>query len=145
MLKARAQNGAVPSVPRIHGVGAVVHDDAGRLLVVRRGRQPFAGYWSLPGGRVEPGEDDAAAVVREVAEETGIVVVVGALLGTLERPAPGGGVFDIRDYRCAVSGGALIAGDDATAVAWVEADELRRLPTTPGLLQLLAQWDALPN
>ena len=52
----------------VRGVGGVVHDAAGRLLVVRRGRPPHAGLWSIPGGRVEPGEDDATAVARELAE-----------------------------------------------------------------------------
>src|SRR4051794_23628758 len=51
---------------RVPCVGALVHDDAGRLLVVRRAREPAAGSWSVPGGRVEPRETDHDAVVREV-------------------------------------------------------------------------------
>ena len=66
-----------------------------RLLVVRRRNAPGAGQWSVPGGRVEPGEDDGTAVRREVLEETGLDVAVGVLLGTVQRDGPGGVVYDI--------------------------------------------------
>ena len=48
---------------RIPCVGAIVRDGAGRLLLIRRGHDPEAGFWSLPGGRIEPGESDFAATV----------------------------------------------------------------------------------
>src|SRR4051812_45185259 len=63
---------AMPARPVVACVGAVVTDGHGRLLVVRRANDPSAGLWSVPGGKVEPGEDDAAAVVREAYEETGL-------------------------------------------------------------------------
>src|ERR1700751_2623495 len=69
-------------------VGAVVKDGQGRLLLIKRGHAPGAGLWSLPGGRIEPGETDAEALVREVREETGLAVEAGHLLGTVQRPAP---------------------------------------------------------
>ena len=65
----------------IRCVGALVHDSNGRLLLVRRANPPGEGMWSIPGGRVEPGETDEAAVTREVAEETGLSVTVGRLVG----------------------------------------------------------------
>ena len=67
---------------RVPCVGALVHDDDGRLLVVRRGREPGRGLWSVPGGRVEPGESVGVAVEREVLEETGLHVTVGIRVGT---------------------------------------------------------------
>ncbi len=71
------------STPEV-AVGAVcTHDDA--LLLVRRGRGPAAGEWSVPGGRVEWGETLREAVVRETAEETGLEVVVDRFLGWVER------------------------------------------------------------
>src|SRR2546430_16924216 len=70
------QEGAVMTA-RVPCAGAVVKDQAGRLLLVRRGREPGRGRWSLPGGRVEPGETAAEAAVREVREETGLDVVAG--------------------------------------------------------------------
>src|ERR1700736_6347551 len=65
-------------------VGAVATVD-GCLLLIRRGHGPAAGEWSVPGGRVEAGETMAEAVVRELAEETGLAGVCGAPLGWVER------------------------------------------------------------
>jgi 8-oxo-dGTP diphosphatase len=124
----------------VAAVGAIAHDSRGRLLVVRRGRLPAIGAWSLPGGRVEAGESDAQALAREVIEETGLEVTVGDLVGSVLRPP-----YDIRDYACAVVGGKLQAGDDVTDARWVTLAELRALPTTDGLLDILASWAALPS
>lgn len=121
-------------------VGAIVFDPEGRLLLVRRGHEPSAGLWSLPGGRVEPGETDEQAVIREVAEETGLAVRPGRLAGTVRRPGPGGIVFDIRDYRADVTGGTMAAGDDAAGVRWAGPSDLAALPLTDGLLDALTEW-----
>jgi 8-oxo-dGTP diphosphatase len=120
-------------------VGAVIRDDAGRLLLIKRGHEPGKGLWSIPGGRVEAGEPDAAALVREVREETGLVVTPGRLIGTVRRPA-GTGVFDIRDYLATVTGGALVPGDDADDAVWAGPAELDTLPLTEGLLDALRSW-----
>ncbi|WP_026257923.1 NUDIX hydrolase [Actinopolymorpha alba] len=130
--------------PRVPCVGAVILDDDGRLLLIRRGRPPGVGLWSLPGGRVEAGESDPGAVAREVAEETGLWVSVGRLLGTVERPGPSGETYVIRDYVCSVVGETLRAGDDATDARWVAPADLPRLPTTPGLLEALTGWGVIP-
>ena len=79
-----------PEEPLIRCVGAVVFDPFGRLLLVKRGHEPEKGKWSLPGGRVKPGETDEAAVQREIQEETGLSVIVGPLVGRICRPAPKG-------------------------------------------------------
>ncbi|MGI9000965.1 MAG: NUDIX hydrolase [Pseudonocardia sp.] len=121
-------------------VGALTYAADGRLLLVQRANDPGRGLWSLPGGRVEPGEDELAALVREMAEETGLVVAPGALVGRVRRES-----YEIADYRCAVVGGALRAGDDALDVRWCDAAELAELPLVEHLLETLTTWDALPR
>ncbi|MER6949764.1 NUDIX domain-containing protein [Nonomuraea sp. NPDC000554] len=128
---------------RVNCVGAIIFDASARLLLIRRGRPPDEGLWSIPGGRVEPGESDAAAVRREVLEETGLRVTVGALMGAVDRPGPGGATYAIRDYRATVASGTLTAGDDAVDARWYPLDEVARLPLIHGLLDTLTEWDAL--
>lgn len=125
--------------PRVDAVGAII-TDAGRLLLVKRGHEPEAGRWSLPGGRVEPGESDQEALVREVREETGLEVTPGPLAGTVERPWPGGRVLVIRDYAATVTGGDLTAGDDADDARWVSPRDIASLPLTTGLEEVLYEW-----
>lgn len=130
----------------IRCVGAVIHDENGRLLLVRRATEPGRGRWSLPGGRVEPGESDGAALRRELVEEVGLEVQVGELVGSVRRAAPGGGTFEIFDYRCAVAGRtALRPGDDADDARWVCAAEYGTLPLVGGLTETLAAWSVLPR
>lgn len=121
-------------------VGGLAYDDEGRLLLVRRANDPGRGRWSLPGGRVEPGEDDAAALVREMREETGLDVEPGPLVGRVQR-----GRYAIADYRCTVRGGTLRAGDDALDARFVDRATLAALPLVDLLLVTLTAWGALPE
>jgi 8-oxo-dGTP diphosphatase len=125
---------------RIQCAGAIVFDGAGRLLLIKRGRPPNAGHWSLPGGRCEPGEPAAAAAVRETYEETGLEVVSGLLIGRIDLPGPGGVVYHVADYACTVTGGELRPGDDAAEARFVAITDLHTLPLTPGLLNTLRNW-----
>lgn len=129
--------------------GAVVIDEAGRLLLVLRARPPAVGRWSLPGGHVETGETTEQAVAREVAEETGLVVDVGPEVGAVRRDAPDGRVYDIRDHLAAPVGGTLRAGDDAADVRWVDAAAYAALDDAgdlvPGLTDALRAWSCLPG
>jgi 8-oxo-dGTP diphosphatase len=118
-----------PAAP-IVGVGAVVVD-AGRVLLVQRGREPLKGKWSLPGGMLEVGESLHQGVVREVEEETGLKVEpieLVELLDRIVRDETDAGErirfhYVIADYLCRVVGGALKAASDAEAVRWVERAE----------------------
>jgi 8-oxo-dGTP diphosphatase len=133
---------------RVSCAGAVVRDERGRLLLVRRGTEPGRGLWSIPGGRVEPGETTEGAAVREVEEETGLRVVVDGYAGRVERPGPGGVVYVIDDWFGHVAAGvdarAVRAGDDADEVRWVDAEELALLPCVDGLVEVLTSWRAVP-
>jgi 8-oxo-dGTP diphosphatase len=128
-------------------VGGIVTSDDGRILLVRRANAPARGCWSIPGGRVEPGEDDATATAREVLEETGLEVSVRGHVGTVERDAPDGSVFVVRDYRCIPVDGAdpaaVVAGDDATDAGWFTPAQVRELDCVPGLVEALEAWDVL--
>jgi len=124
-------------------VGAVVIDGQGRLLMIKRGRDPGAGLWSIPGGRIEPGETDAEALVREMLEETSLTVQVGRLLGRVRRPGLDGAVIDIRDYAATVIGGTLRAGDDAADARWIAPGDLGSLDITEGLIEALTSWGIL--
>ena len=120
-------------------VGAIVVDADRGLLLVRRGKPPQQGRWSIPGGRVEPGEKLQDAVIREVAEETGLAVQVDRFVGWVERIG-GGFHFVILDFAAHVTGGALGAGDDADDVAWVEFDRLSPLDVEFPLVDGLAEF-----
>jgi 8-oxo-dGTP diphosphatase len=135
--------GTLPLVPC---VGAVVHDPAGRLLLIQRGHAPHAGLWSLPGGRVEPGETTDAAVEREVLEETGLRVRAGAPVGRVQIPA-GEVVYDVVDLACSLVDPLErpVAGDDAAAVVFADASAIDRLPCTPLLVETLRGWGVLPR
>jgi ADP-ribose pyrophosphatase YjhB (NUDIX family) len=124
-------------------VGGVIKDDQGRLLLIKRGHAPGAGRWSLPGGRIEPGETDAEALVREMREETGLTVEPGRLIGRVRRPGQAEDVLDIRDYAATVTGGTLRAGDDAAEARWVAPGDLDSLPITEGLVEALTDWGVL--
>ena len=124
--------------------GAVIHDGAGRLLVVLRRNEPSRGCWSVPGGRVELDESPAAAACREVLEETGLRVQIGALLGVVRQDfvdaAGTPRVLEIHDFAALVLAGVPTAGDDAAAVAWMSLDQLASVPTTPGLLDVMQRF-----
>jgi 8-oxo-dGTP diphosphatase len=113
------------------------------LLLVRRGRAPAAGEWSLPGGRVQFAETLHAAVVREVAEETGLEVVVNRFLGWVERigadPEPYH--FVIHDFLVDLRDPSImpVPGDDAAAVEWVRVDRLEERAVVDGLFSFLAE------
>jgi len=136
-----ALSGAPPR-PEICVGAVVVAQD--RLLMVRRGRGPAQGEWSVPGGRVEPGETLAEAVVRELDEETGLHGVCGDLVGWVERI----GIdyhYVILDFQVVVLDDDVpCAGDDAVEATWVPLSALSDLRVVDGLVEFLADHGIVP-
>ncbi|HYW85481.1 MAG TPA: NUDIX hydrolase [Spirochaetia bacterium] len=127
------------------GIGALVFRREGgglEILLVERGKDPLKGLWSLPGGLLEVGEKLADGIRREVREETGIEIEVLSLFEIFERIMPDAEGraeyhYVLIDYLCRVTGGALEAASDVSAVAWVRRDQLRDYRITDGTLAVV--------
>lgn len=130
------------------GVSGVVLA-GGKVLLVKRGRPPGVGLWSLPGGGVELGESLAEACAREIREETGVEAEVGPLVGVFERRLRDGqGRFEyhyvLLDYLCHADPAAQPrAGDDAVQAAWVPLDEIDSYHLTADTAQVIRDAAAL--
>jgi len=131
------------------GVGAVILDRE-RVLLVERGNEPLAGYWSLPGGVVETGERLEDAVTREVFEETGLRVTTNIIATVFERIMPDAAGtceyhYVLIDFYCAIQGGELRAGDDSRRVDWFDVDSLETLPMTDGTREVIEACCTRPS
>ncbi len=123
------------------GVGAIVIRGES-ILLIQRARDPLKGYWSIPGGLIEPGETIEAAVIRELREETGLRVLTAERFEIFERimrDAAGRAEYHyiLHDYVCTVEEGELRAGDDAGRVEWVHRVDLKMLQLTEGTLEVI--------
>lgn len=119
-----------PANPLV-GVGAVVVDERGRVLLVKRGTEPMKGHWSLPGGLLYLGEPLIEGVRREVVEETGLTVQPEAIIEVIDRiyresaQAPVRYHYVIVDYWCRVLGGQAKSASDAEDICWASEAEWR--------------------
>ncbi len=111
-----------------------------KVLLVRRGRVPFAGLWSLPGGKTERGETPREAARREIEEETGIEADVEGVLDRVTVAAPGDASYRLTVFYGRPVGGSLKTGGDAEAAEWVHLDDIDARPMTPGTIDLI--WTA---
>ncbi len=124
-----------PSRPLV-GVGVVAlkpssHGAPGAVLLVRRGKPPAMGSWSLPGGAQELGETAEEAARRELAEETGLSagpLVLAANVDSIHRDSDGRVQFHytILDFAALWQGGDPVAGGDVTEAAFAPLDDLTR-------------------
>lgn len=120
----------------IQAVGGVVAHPDGRVLLVRRGRPPRQGEWSLPGGKVEPGETLEQAIVREVKEETGLDVrCVRTLVLYVLDP------YDIHEMLCEPLEpmAEIVASDDAMDARWARLGELESLGVRPDAIRIIRE------
>jgi len=122
-----------PSSPLV-GVGAVIVDSGGRVLLIQRGTEPMKGHWSIPGGLLDLGESLIEGVKREVTEETGLLVEPQAIVEVVDRIYKESGTqgdtksrvryhYVVVDYWCHIVGGYLQPSSDAANVAWVTRAE----------------------
>jgi len=136
-----------PSCGRVHfidpkvAVGVMI-EDAGRLLLIKRGNDPEQGKWSMPAGFVDAGEDPAQAAAREALEETGLQVRVTGLVDVYARVRVTDGADILIVYQAQVTGGKMSPGDDAAEVRYFGPDE--RLPELAfdSTEQIISRWRA---
>jgi mutator protein MutT len=112
-------------------VGGIVFQ-GDEVLLVKRGREPGLGKWSIPGGAVEVGETVERAIQREIEEETGLIIEVVDLIEIFERiiPDPQGRIqyhYVLLDYWCAIKGGQLKAQSDADEAGFFPVDSLKTI------------------
>jgi len=116
-----------PAQPLV-GVGAIIIE-AGRVLLIKRGKAPLLGEWSIPGGMLEVGETLRQGAEREALEETGLVVRATELLGVFERVVPDDEKrtiyhYVLIDFLCTRMSGEVKASGDAAAAHWFTPEEV---------------------
>jgi 8-oxo-dGTP diphosphatase len=132
------------------GVGAIVVDK-GRVVLIKRGKAPLLGEWSIPGGMLELGETLRKGAEREALEETGLVVRATELLGVFDRIVPDDDKrtlyhYVLVDFLCERVSGDLQASGDASEARWFTSDEVAKLPLaedTAGVIRTALQRAAL--
>ena len=132
----------------IVGVGVLIHKN-GRIIIVKRAAQPDAGLWSIPGGIVELGELVADAAIREVREETGLLVEVVKVLSVVDKIVKDKDSrikyhFVIIDYLAKYKGGELKASDDAIEAKWINVEDISQYQLSPTLKKLLKHAKIYP-
>jgi 8-oxo-dGTP diphosphatase len=140
----KATDAAAVEVIPVVAVGGVVLAPGPRVLVVQRGTPPLMGQWTLPGGRLCGGETIAAAVEREVLEETSIRVTVGSLIEVVEIVTEGYH-YVILDHLCTPVDASEVpkAGDDAAEARYVRPSELPSLGVTEAVARIVRKGLAM--
>jgi 8-oxo-dGTP diphosphatase len=111
--------------------------EGGRVLLIQRARAPWLGKWSLPGGRLEAGEDAESCARREISEEIGLQIAAlrPVVLMTLDGPQR----FVLQVFATRTFSGAIVTNDEIADHRWFDPGLIATLPTTPGLGEAIAQ------
>ena len=135
-----SDSGKAPAI----GVGGLVFDDAGRVLLVCRKYPPHAGGWHIPGGRLEAGESLADCCRREVREETGLLIEPGPVLAVADRAIEGFQyvIIDLLAELTAASPREPRTGSDAADSRWVAPGQLADYPLVEGLAAVIRAGQA---
>ena len=131
---------AVTSAPQPSiGVGGILFNRNGDVLLIRRGQPPREGYWSIPGGKLEPGEDLATACIREFYEETGLKVSVERIVAVAERKLEGFHYVIVDFLVCLEDENANnpVAQSDVLDACWLHPDDFCRYPLVEGLADII--------
>lgn len=124
--------------PRFVDAVSIALVDRGKVLLVKRGKQPSKGLYAFPGGRVEAGEKLEEAVHRELMEETGLRASAAEILEVMRfsptRPEFSGYVLTV--FAGKLAGGTLRAGDDAAEAGWFSLDEIAAMPLTDSTAEI---------
>jgi mutator protein MutT len=125
----------MPQHPQPPNAASVALIDRDKVLLIQRARKPYFGMWSLPGGRLEPGETPEQTAEREIMEEVGLRVW---RLHPIKRMFLGEGRFVLQVYATEAFEGEIVASDEVSAWRWVRLDEIGGMHTTPDLGEVVA-------
>ncbi len=115
-------------------------EESGRILLVRRAHEPYRGWWMLPAGFVEYGEDAAETAAREALEETGLLVELDGYEGIYFGAGDPRGASHLAVFSARKIGGELSAGDDAAEARWFGRDEVPEQIAFESHRKALARW-----
>lgn len=117
------------------GVSGLVFNDQGQILLIKRNQPPASGLWSLPGGRLEPGETLVSACCREVMEETGIDIEVKHMVAVVERQIEHFHYLIVDFYAELLPNSKVepVANTDVSEAKWVSLEDARALSLVDGL------------
>lgn len=137
---AKGLSNTYPAVPRV-GVGAITIKD-GNVLLVKRGVEPGKGLWAIPGGTLKLGETLQECAAREILEETGVTIKIGACIyvfDLIERDKSGKVKFHfvVVDFAAEYVAGEPQGADDALEAAWFSAAQLFKLTVSQNTLKAL--------
>lgn len=125
--------------PKVAVVVVIFQND--RILMIKRAQDPKKGFWALPAGFVDAGEDPQAAARREALEETGLIVKIDRLMDVFHTPDDGGMADIVIAYAASITGGTLHADDDAEAADWFDKTRIPELAFLPSQ-RIVERWVA---